>query len=385
MLEKKQTTEQLVAALVKARKAIDGVEQLYGIPAGPSEKVYIGKLEKLLANEHNVIRIYGDANQFNQLTDVEKAMCAGQHASVMRFMLEEDKLHELESTAVSVAVMPYVLNTTANFIDSLPVCRGNHDSKNEASDEVRCKIVLEVAKDNRVLEQLNPAAQIVLLAMLKDVGLGQNLLSEAEVGKPLFSEIQTAHVLSTKNPAPHAEWWWALVGDFGVDFDEIDQGDLVGAAYAEKTEEAKALAEVVVRDSRFVLKPRSTPLNRNLTRFDLAKKHAHIALLLVQHPEYRGMPGEITEDDLDNLAEFHGAKVTLALAKQRRAEIQALKSELDTLKKQKPFEKQRVSQAEVVSVMGEGFSKKFSETVKSQLENQAQIIQEEKAGSLQKH
>jgi|GEM_PF-2488889 len=288
----------------------------------------------LVENEKFAVAFYA-SEFFNLLSSKQQATLAAEQSEVMRKMIAEYKLANLQPSDLSMAVMSYALNISS-LRKGLGIFLASCHAKNNASDHEREEICLAITQDKALVAKLNPAARILLYAFLKKSALFKQQATQGTLPAKLKNRIESAHDIRVDYNPKNMVWdkclWPSLAGGFGIGdymgrFSEfVLCAELQNPQYIEYPGDPQAAAELLITEPRFAKKLKNYYSEDGL-RFELGMKYAHIARLLILYPQYRG---DLTQQQIETLAQKHCLQETLKY-QQLKLEMKKLKAQQVTV------------------------------------------------------
>jgi hypothetical protein len=247
-------------------------------------------------NPQKAQAFYSDKQNFNKLTEEQKAILAAEQPVVMQAMLDSGDLSQFSSRMLSMIVTSYVINVSA-------VKRGGgifiarEGLPSSANDEQRKQICLQIIQKPEIIEKINSAARILLFAFIKKEKLLENNTIKSNLDPNIQAAIDNAYDIRTDYNPEKQYWnkclWPALAGGFGI-------GDYIGRIseltscaryeteqYIEAPDDPKATAEILISHPALSEKLSNGCERGGINyRLALAEKYPHITYLLLKYPEY---------------------------------------------------------------------------------------------------
>lgn len=277
-------------------------------------------------------RIYTNKLLFNILDDDNKLILGGECADIAIRMIKDGVLSEFPPLLVNKLVFSYVCNVRIVYEDKIYRQLGKFVTfGNPAQDDLRKQVCFMVASTPTIMEMLTPAVTILLIALLKR-HKNEFLRAYPSASEQLLSDIDNAFALNVNQHVFFTSWennpWPALGG-----FENVQCANhyviLLKLAFKkyppakESPDEAEAAALILVQDKLFSAnlsvrysKRKKTLEERGLgsERFGLAMAYKSVAKLILEKPEFRGIKGEITDNDLKLIRESFSNTATTSSA-----------------------------------------------------------------------
>lgn len=285
------------------------------------------------ANAADALAICENPTLFSQLNEEAQTLLASVQPVVFESMLKSGKLATLHANLLSTLVMGYAINVGMLYRGTGMLLTRGIEKHCVINPIVRAKICLAAAKDPAIISKINPAAKILLFASIKNAGLylDNSLTPEVKAAIDAAFNIQVDYNPEVK------PWdcclWPAMAGDYGSGDYIARRHELMANALGGQVhkfpDESRASAQVLIELPELSIKMsehfKIQRSNDHVTkeRFLLAAKHPHVAQLILNNPSLRGIPGEITDEDIDYIAGKH------RLPNPRVAELKAKNAALE--------------------------------------------------------
>lgn len=330
----------------------------------------------------HALTLFRNPTLFNQLTDEEKAMLAGESSDVMLEMLTTDnKDRQLErifkTSDTNIALLDKVV---ASYILNISILHSCASEPNKSPEEIRICICITIAKNDALLNSLSVPTRLMLLSFIKqsrflhDYHVSEKMLLSGTMNLDTRRKINKAYVMRT-DYNPQSNWnnspWPELLGytrDQQIDYFKIckrleETAFFKNGFQPKSPDESSAAAEVLVSHppcSQYL-----TTMFKEATlrlRYELALYHFEAFLVISNNRLLRGVDGEITQEDIIHLADTHNYpnidKYNELRAKQmnrhtskdrRDAEIGRLAKDVDRLTKEKVRLKKELASLQEIS------------------------------------
>lgn len=300
--------------------------------------MYSNQIPAQFFDENYCITLYSNSEEFDKLSKSQQAFILAQHPTILKKCLEENRWQHLRDE-ISGIITCYIINV-APFKDNTNRT-SNPFPPHHATEEARQAICFQIFTNQMLMEVLNPAAKILLLAYLKKSSLWQSCVNNndfktLELAPQLLEQIRQAYDIRTDYSEDKDNWnLWPTLAGLNTEI-QINNGSLHNLWFAVQCErdnlgpcsksEVDALAEVLLthpifqadapddgfarifngtRDARGLAWKYDEEVTHISSRFKLGMKFKHCAELMLHNKRYQGFPGEITEDDLSLMTKQH--------------------------------------------------------------------------------